>query len=312
MLEQKEQLQYLVSKLLENYPIQYLIKKAWFYEYPFYVDKRVLIPRPETEELVEMAINLIPTKANILDIGTGSGCIAITLGKKTNASITAIDKSIDALAVANMNAQFLNTTIKFQQLDILNEEDHHQLTDQYDLIISNPPYISIHEKKRIGTNVLNIEPYSALFVEGADVLIFYKVILRYPFSLGDVVAMVERLYTDRVVFHDGAEEIAPGISVHHLGGHTAGLQVVRVHTARGWVVLASDASHFYANMEDERPFPVVYNVGDMIEGYHKAYALASSSDHVIPGHDPLVMKKYPAPHNDLQGIVARLDVAPTT
>lgn len=177
LLEQKEQLQYLVSKLLENYPIQYLIKKAWFYEYPFYVDKRVLIPRPETEELVEMAINLIPTKANILDIGTGSGCIAITLGKKTNASITAIDKSIDALAVANMNAQFLNTTIKFQQLDILKEEDHHQLTDQYDLIISNPPYISIHEKKRIGTNVLNIEPYSALFVEGADVLIFYKVIL---------------------------------------------------------------------------------------------------------------------------------------
>jgi glyoxylase-like metal-dependent hydrolase (beta-lactamase superfamily II) len=134
--------------------------------------------------------------------------------------------------------------------------------------------------------------------------------MRYPFSLGDVVAMVERLYTDRVVFHDGAEEIAPGISVHHLGGHTAGLQVVRVHTARGWVVLASDASHFYANMEDERPFPVVYNVGDMIEGYHKAYALASSPDHVIPGHDPLVMKKYPAPHNDLQGIVARLDVAP--
>jgi hypothetical protein len=76
------------------------------------------------------------------------------------------------------------------------------------------------------------------------------------------------------------------------------------------VVLASDASHFYANMEQERPFPLVYNVGDMMQGYQRAYALASSADHVIPGHDPLVLHRYPCPSDALKGIVARLDVAP--
>ena len=134
--------------------------------------------------------------------------------------------------------------------------------------------------------------------------------LRMPFDLDDVTAMVQRVYEDRACFHDGTEEIAPGLSLHHVGGHTLGLQVVRVHTQRGWVVLASDASHFYANMEQSRPFPVVHNVGDMLEGYNKAYSLASSRDHVIPGHDPLVMTKYPAPSNAMQGVIARLDVNP--
>jgi glyoxylase-like metal-dependent hydrolase (beta-lactamase superfamily II) len=86
-----------------------------------------------------------------------------------------------------------------------------------------------------------------------------------------------------------------------------GLQVVRVATRRGWVLLASDASHFYANMEQVRPFPIVYSVADMVAGYARMGALADSPDHVIPGHDPQVMQRYPAPHEDLEGIVARLD-----
>jgi glyoxylase-like metal-dependent hydrolase (beta-lactamase superfamily II) len=86
-----------------------------------------------------------------------------------------------------------------------------------------------------------------------------------------------------------------------------GLQIVRVATRRGWVVLASDASHYYANMEQSRPFPIVYNVGDMVEGWHRAQALADSAAHVIPGHDPLVLERYPAPAKALEGIVARLD-----
>jgi glyoxylase-like metal-dependent hydrolase (beta-lactamase superfamily II) len=135
-------------------------------------------------------------------------------------------------------------------------------------------------------------------------------VMRFPFDVQDVTAMVQRVYEDRTCFHDGDEEIAPGLSLHHVGGHTMGLQVVRVHTQRGWVVLASDASHFYANMEQERPFPLVYNVGDMMQGYQRAYALASSADHVIPGHDPLVLHRYPSPNDALKGIVARLDVAP--
>ena len=131
--------------------------------------------------------------------------------------------------------------------------------------------------------------------------------MRHAYELEDVVGMVRRVYAGRVRFHDGDGEIAPGVTLHHVGGHTMGLQVVRVATRRGWVVLASDASHYYANMEQSRPFPIVYNVGDMVEGWRRAHALADSAAHVIPGHDPLVLVRYPAPASRLQGIVARLD-----
>jgi glyoxylase-like metal-dependent hydrolase (beta-lactamase superfamily II) len=131
--------------------------------------------------------------------------------------------------------------------------------------------------------------------------------MRHAFEVDDVVGMVRRVYAGRVRFHDGDAELAPGVSVHHVGGHTMGLQIVRVATRRGWVVLASDASHFYANMEQARPYPIIYNLGDMVDGWRRARSLAESPDHVIPGHDPLVMQRYPAPSPGLQGIVARLD-----
>jgi glyoxylase-like metal-dependent hydrolase (beta-lactamase superfamily II) len=131
--------------------------------------------------------------------------------------------------------------------------------------------------------------------------------MRHPYELEDVVGMVRRVYAGRVRFHDGEGELAPGLSLHHVGGHTMGLQIVRVATRRGWVVLASDASHYYANMEQGRPYPIVYNVGDMVEGWRKARALADSDAHVIPGHDPLVMERYAAPSPELRGSVARLD-----
>lgn len=131
--------------------------------------------------------------------------------------------------------------------------------------------------------------------------------LRQPFDEEDVVAMVQKLFRGRLVFHDGDEEIASGLSVHRVGGHSMGLQMVRVRTRRGDVVLASDASHFYANMEQGRPFPIVYSVAETLEGYRRAYALASSCEHVIPGHDPLVLERYPAPAPELKGWVARLD-----
>jgi len=127
------------------------------------------------------------------------------------------------------------------------------------------------------------------------------------FEVEDVVGMVRRVYAGRVHFHDGDAEIAPGVSLHLIGGHTLGLQVVRVATRRGWVVLASDASHFYANMEQARPFPIVYSVADMVEGYARLRQLADSPAHIIPGHDPLVLERYPAPSQQLEGIVVRLD-----
>lgn len=134
--------------------------------------------------------------------------------------------------------------------------------------------------------------------------------LQHAFEAEDVAVMVRRVFEGRVVFHDGSSQVAPGIDVHHVGGHTNGLQIVRVRTRRGWVVLASDASHLYANIEQGRPFPVVYNVGDMLEGFATVRRLADSPDHVIPGHDPEVLDRYPAPRDDLKGWIARLDAPP--
>jgi glyoxylase-like metal-dependent hydrolase (beta-lactamase superfamily II) len=133
--------------------------------------------------------------------------------------------------------------------------------------------------------------------------------LRIPFEADDVTAMVEKIFADRVIFHDGVSEIAPNLTVHKVGGHSKGLQVVRVLTRRGWVVLGSDASHFYANFEQGRPFPVLESVSDMLEGFATMRRLASSDHHVIPGHDPLVLERYPAALPDVADIV-RLDADP--
>ena len=130
---------------------------------------------------------------------------------------------------------------------------------------------------------------------------------RFPFEADDVCAMIRRLYSGRLVFHNGDDDIAPGLSVHHVGGHTMGMQIVRINTRRGFVVLASDASHYYDNMEREIPYPIAYNLTEVLEGYRRAYSLASSRDHVIPGHDPLVLARYPAPRPGLKGWIVRLD-----
>lgn len=135
-------------------------------------------------------------------------------------------------------------------------------------------------------------------------------VMRHAFALDDVLEMVRRVYEGRVEFHDGDAEIAPGISVHHVGGHTMGLQCVRVNTRRGWVVLASDASHFYDNIGLASPFPIVYDVAQMLEGYDVLRRWADSEDHIVPGHDPLVLRYYPAADEGSEGSVVRLDLAP--
>ncbi len=135
--------------------------------------------------------------------------------------------------------------------------------------------------------------------------------LNHAYTAGHVADLVHLVYDDRVVFHDGDAELAPGISVHLVGGHTMGLQVVRVATSIGWLVLASDASHYYENMSTSRPFPIVYNLGDMLEGYRRCTELASDPGFVIPGHDPLVFERYPVAGPGLDGIAVRLDVEPS-
>jgi len=134
--------------------------------------------------------------------------------------------------------------------------------------------------------------------------------LAHAFEPDDVARMVHRVYAGRVEFHDGDDTLASGITLHRLGGHTKGLQVVRVETAAGPVVLASDASHFFAHFENDRAFPVVYNVGELLEGYRTLFRLAGPGRRIIPGHDPLVFERYPAASEAAVGWIARLDRNP--
>ncbi len=135
---------------------------------------------------------------------------------------------------------------------------------------------------------------------------------NHAYEVDEVVAMVRHAYKGRVAFHDGDAQLAPGLSLHRIGGHTKGLQCVRVKTRIGWIVLASDGAHLYANIDDARPFPIVYDLGAMMEGWRRLQALADDPAFVIPGHDPLVMKRYEAPSKSLEGLVVRLDARPAT
>ncbi|MGE3065429.1 MAG: N-acyl homoserine lactonase family protein [Hyphomicrobiaceae bacterium] len=136
--------------------------------------------------------------------------------------------------------------------------------------------------------------------------------LRKPFSADHVCGLVRRVYSGRVKFHDGDGEIAPGVTVHAVPGHSKGLQCVRVPTARGHMVLAADAAHFYENFEKRKPFPIVVDVEATLRSYDKLQALATTPGHVIPGHDPLVAQRYPALQASMDGIAHKLDVAPRT
>ena len=134
---------------------------------------------------------------------------------------------------------------------------------------------------------------------------------NHGYEVEEVIGMVRLVYKDRVTFYRGDAELAPGISLHHIGGHTAGLQCVRVHTARGWVVVASDTSHYYEHFEKGRVFTTTFHLGDTLDGYAKLRQLADSDKHIVPGHDPLVMQRYPAASAELKDIVVRLDSVPT-
>jgi release factor glutamine methyltransferase len=167
----------LVEQLKLEIPIQYLLHKTSFYGLDFEVNSSVLIPRPETEELVEWIVvsqksKVESQKLRILDIGTGSGCIAISLAKNiANATVFALDVSEKALAIAKKNAETNNVEVTFLTQNILQTDD---LGQQFDIIVSNPPYVRNLEKQEIKKNVLDNEPHLALFVEDNDALIFYK------------------------------------------------------------------------------------------------------------------------------------------
>ncbi len=135
--------------------------------------------------------------------------------------------------------------------------------------------------------------------------------LSHSFEVDDVVGVVRLNYRGRIVFYDGDAKLAPGVSLHLATGHSAGLQFVSVETQRGRLVLASDVTHYYENMDSGRPYTTTFHVGDTLESYEKLRAIAASPEHIVPGHDPLVMQLYPAPRPDLEGIAVRLDVPPS-
>tara|TARA_R110002020_G_scaffold454448_2_gene670051 strand:+ start:4880 stop:5731 length:852 start_codon:yes stop_codon:yes gene_type:complete len=178
-VEQAELFKSALLRLKKKEPLQYILGETEFYGYNFLVTPDVLIPRPETEELVSWIVDDCG-KSNeplkILDIGTGSGCIAISLAKQlTHAKVSALDISKDALAIAKKNALQNNAEINFIEADVLNVDD---FQENYDIIVSNPPYVRELEKEQMHDNVLNNEPHGALFVTNEDPLIFYRQIAQ--------------------------------------------------------------------------------------------------------------------------------------
>ena len=181
--EQQKQLEKISDELLNHRPVQYVLGGGWFMNMKLLVNEHVLIPRPETEELVEWIIKDVEQSGNkgssLIDIGTGSGCIPIAVKRKIpQITACAIDISDDALQVAKLNAIDLKVDVKFLNLDFLDEEEWKQLGN-YDLIVSNPPYIKKSEESTMRDNVLKYEPPLALFVPSENALIFYEAIARF-------------------------------------------------------------------------------------------------------------------------------------
>lgn len=165
--------------LKKNVPLQYILGESFFYNLKFHVNQNVLIPRPETEELVELILNENTSSRSILDIGTGSGCIPISLKKNRDSwNIFACDISDEALGLAKKNAELNKTEVHFFEADVLQNGAIQNKTEQkFDIIVSNPPYIKSSEKNLMEKNVFDHEPHLALFVEGNDAIVFYKKII---------------------------------------------------------------------------------------------------------------------------------------
>jgi len=177
-------LESVLRDLKRNKPVQYVLEVGHFFDLDLFVNEHVLIPRQETEELVKWIIDDCKGQQNlkILDVGTGSGCIAVALKKNLpDAEITAIDVSNEAIDVAKENAEQHKVEINIKQVDILNTKDWDSF-DKFDLIVSNPPYVTESERSKLHKNVIAYEPHTALFVSDNDPLIFYKAIIEFSKS----------------------------------------------------------------------------------------------------------------------------------
>lgn len=200
---QESEINKLLQRINRQEPIQYIIDEAYFYGRPFFINSSVLIPRPETEQLIQLVIQEFSEKDNVslLDIGTGSGCIAVTLAKELpKAQVFALDISTEALAVAKRNADQVGATVLFDQLDALRDTLPHT---KLSALVSNPPYVMLSEKGKMHENVLAHEPHLALFVPDNDALIFYKAIADQA---------KHALHAEGKIFVEINEQLAMGVS----------------------------------------------------------------------------------------------------
>jgi release factor glutamine methyltransferase len=204
-IRQEELFQSYLADLINHRPVQYVLGEAWFGPMPFYVDENVLIPRPETEELVDWLLKDISTGdlgLTLLDVGTGSGCIPVYIKKKRkDLNVMALDISEAALQIAKKNGEMHDASIKFLLCDILDPGQREKL-DPVDLIISNPPYIPEKQKQVLETHIRDFEPALALFVPDVDPIIFYKTIGHFA---------IQKLKPGGMIFleihHDFAKDI---------------------------------------------------------------------------------------------------------
>lgn len=212
-----------------------------------------------------------------------------------------VDTGFTAESAARRRRQFLRCPIEsLKHLGI----DADSVTD---VILTHLHYDHVGNFHRLPNARFHLQERELAFATGR--------FMRYPYfrhgmEIEDVVGIVRLNYKGRVELYEGDVELAPGLTLHAAPGHTAGLQVVRVHTQRGNVVLASDSSHFYENLHSRRPFAAVLDVGGAIDSFRRIEQLADSPHHIIPGHDPLVMTRYPPASPSLHNVVARLDVDP--
>jgi len=171
-LHQRKKIKRIVSQLKKNKPIQYILEECVFFDLKFKVNSSVLIPRPETEELVKWILK--DEFKSMIDIGTGSGCIAISIAKNKNVNVNAIDISNTSIKLAKKNAEFHGVSINFLNIDILTEN----ISNKVDIVVSNPPYVLKKEKKHMNKNVIDYEPEIAIFVDDNNPFIFYKIIAK--------------------------------------------------------------------------------------------------------------------------------------
>lgn len=214
-----------------------------------------------------------------------------------------VDTGFNAAMASKRGRQLLRTPREGLQLMGV------EATDVKDIVLTHLHYDHVGTFDEFPNARFHLQDAEMSFATGRHMCADY---FSHPYEVEEIVGMVRLVHGKRVSFHDGTHQLAPGISLHHIGGHTAGLQCVRVNTQRGWVVLASDASHYYEHFQTQRCFSLAFHLGDMLNGYRTLQELAQSGDHIIPGHDPLVMSFYPAPSAQLEGIVVRLDVPPTS